>query len=99
MVMAQSMLIQVRVDKELKEDMDKLLNDLGLDIPTAVRMFLKQVQRRRGLPFAVSQFNPNAETIAAMEEAEKIANDPNRKRYSSFSEILDEVKGEMLNEV
>lgn len=36
--------------------------------------------------------------INAMEEAEIIAQDSNRKRYSSFSEILDEVKGEMANE-
>jgi len=50
---AQTALIQVRVDKDLKNDIDELFSNLGLDTSTAIRMFLKQVERRRGLPFDV----------------------------------------------
>ena len=39
--------------------------------------------------------NPNAETIAAMEETEQIIRDPNRKRYSSFKELLNEIDAEI----
>jgi len=41
---------------------------------------------------------PNGETVAAMLEAERIAHDPNVKGYSSFSELLQEVKDEMFLE-
>jgi len=51
--MPQTALIQVRVDKNLKNDIDEIFNSLGLDTSTAVRMFFKQVERRRGLPFDV----------------------------------------------
>ncbi|MCL2054580.1 MAG: hypothetical protein FWG90_09160 [Oscillospiraceae bacterium] len=37
---------------------------------------------------------PNAETIAAMEEAERISSDPNTKRYSNFAELLEDVLSE-----
>lgn len=51
--MAHSSLIQVRVDDALKQSAESLFNDLGMDTPTAVRMFLKQAVMRRGLPFSV----------------------------------------------
>ena len=52
--MPQTALIQVRIDKELKNEIDELFKNLGLDTSTAIRMFLKQVERRRGLPFDVT---------------------------------------------
>lgn len=38
---------------------------------------------------------PNEETIAAMEEAARIATDPNTKRYVDFSELLAEIRTEI----
>lgn len=92
--MAQNALIQVRVDDSLKKEADALFTDLGFDTPTAIRIFLKQAIKQHGLPFEVVQHVPNAETIAAMEEADRISRDPNTKRYHSFSELLQEVQQE-----
>jgi len=39
--------------------------------------------------------NPNAETIAAMEETEQIIHDTNRKHYSSFKELIAEIDAEI----
>ena len=47
--------IQIRVDQALKTEAEKLFSDLGLDIPTAVRLFLKQSLINNGLPFAVER--------------------------------------------
>jgi len=47
--------IQIRVDQTLKTEAEKLFSDLGLDIPTAVRLFLKQSLINNGLPFAVER--------------------------------------------
>ena len=93
--MAQSNLIQVRVDDGLKKQADALFSDLGLDTPTAIRIFLKQAVKQQGLPFQVAQPTPNAQTVAAMEEADRISRDPQTKRYHSFSELLAEVQDEV----
>jgi DNA-damage-inducible protein J len=53
--MAQTALIQVRVDAELKQEAETLLKDLGLDASTAVRVFFKQMIAKRGIPFPITQ--------------------------------------------
>ena len=93
--MAQNTLIQVRVEDSLKKDADALFSDLGLDTPTAIRIFLKQSIKKHGLPFDVVQPTPNTETIAAMEEADRISRDPQTKKYKGFSELLAEVQNEV----
>jgi DNA-damage-inducible protein J len=52
--MAQTALIQVRVDAELKKEAEALLKDMGLDTPTAIRLFFKQVITKRCIPFAIT---------------------------------------------
>ena len=47
--------IQIRIDQTLKTEAEKLFSDLGLDIPTAVRLFFKQSLVNNGLPFAVER--------------------------------------------
>ena len=47
--------VQARIDSKLKQEAEKLFNDLGFDIPTAIRMFLTQCVKREGLPFDVSR--------------------------------------------
>ena len=43
--------IQVRVDERTKRRSKKILNDIGLDMSSAVKLFLHQVIIRRGIPF------------------------------------------------
>lgn len=49
--MAEQVLVQVRVDKKLKEEVSEIFEMLGLDLPTAIRMFLVRSKLERGLPF------------------------------------------------
>jgi DNA-damage-inducible protein J len=56
--MSQSSVIQVRVDSQLKEDAERLFTDLGLDIPSAIRLFLKQAIACNGIPFPIKRWNP-----------------------------------------
>jgi len=46
-------LVQVKIDKDLKEQADRLFNELRLDTTTAIRMFLKQAINKDGLPFSI----------------------------------------------
>lgn len=82
----------ISLDPELKRSSQELFADLGMDLSTAVTLFLKQSLRVQGLPFAVTRENPNAETIAAMNEYYEMKNHPEKyKRYSSFKDAMDEV--------
>lgn len=93
--MAQNALIQVRVDKDLKETADALFAHLGMDTPTAIRVFLRQAVMNDGLPFEV-RCVPNAETVAAMDEADQIARDPNAKKYDTTKELFEELRAECI---
>ena len=50
--MADQTVIQVRVDNELKEQVAEIYDRIGIDIPTAVRMFFKATVREDDLPFS-----------------------------------------------
>ena len=89
-------LVQTCVEPELKEDVENILNDNGLDIPMAIRIFFAQIRRIQGLLFEVRSYSN--ETIAAIEEAELISRDSRARIYSSFSEILDEAKAALVDE-
>ena len=49
--MAEQVLIQFRADKALKQDVADIYEQLGMDLPTALRMFMKKSKQVRGLPF------------------------------------------------
>ena len=84
--MANTALVQARVEPGIRDYANIILAENGLDIPTAIRMFLTKVTQVGGIPFEVRSFN--AETIAAMEEANRISTDPSVKSYDSFAELL-----------
>ena len=44
-------LLQVRIDDRLKNQSNEILEEIGIDLSTAIRMFLKKVVYERGLPF------------------------------------------------
>ncbi len=49
--MAEQVLVQFRADKDLKEEVADIYNQLGMDLPTAFRMFMNKSKQVRGLPF------------------------------------------------
>ena len=87
--------INIRMDENLKKDFDALCNELGLNMTTAFNIFARTVVRRNGLPFPVELETPNAETLAAIEEVERMKHNPNKKVYSSFSELLKEIEADV----
>ena len=83
--------VSIRMDVELKKQAEDLFADLGMNMTTAMTMFLRQTVRNQGIPFEISRV-PNAETIAAMQEAERIARDPGVKGYTDLDELFRELK-------
>ena len=82
---------QIRVDEELKKQATDLFAQLGLDMSSAMNMFLRQCVLRGGIPFSVEIPNYKAEVIEAMMEAKRISKDPNTKTYGSFAEAIEDM--------
>jgi len=51
--------IQVRVDSNLRKEADTFFGNAGLDMSSAVRLFLKQVVIRQCLPFDIVAEKPD----------------------------------------
>jgi DNA-damage-inducible protein J len=79
---AKTRMIHARIEPRLKRSAEKVFAELGVTTTEAIRLFLKQVELHRGLPFPV--LIPNRQTIRAMAEANQPAK---LKRYGSFREL------------
>lgn len=85
---------QIRIDSDVKVQANTLFNELGMDMSSAVNIFLRQCILRGGLPFNVELPKYNETTLNAMTEAKRISRDPDIKGYSS----LDGLKTALLSE-
>lgn len=77
-----------RIDPELKAQSTALLDNLGVSLGTAINIFLRKLVSVGGFPFDVrvekdvrKSSIPNRETVEALLEAERIADDPNVPAY------------------
>lgn len=85
--------ISIRMDAELKAAAEELFDELGMSISTAFNIFVKQSLREGRIPFTISRGVPNRETIAALQEAERISKDPHVKGYRNVDEMFEDILG------
>ena len=72
--MQKQSLIQFRIDQNFKQEAEEICEQLGTDLPTVLRMCLKQMVLQRGIPFPVhlpQEETPQAE--ASVTEGEDLA--------------------------
>ena len=62
--MVQQSLIQIRVDRPLKEEVASIFSSLGIDMSTAVRVFFQQCRKVKGIPFALTLADEHPKAIA-----------------------------------
>ena len=79
--------LNIRTDKVVKEQAEQIFNELGLNVSTAINIFLKTTIREHGIPFDLKLAYPNATTFAAIEEGEKITSDPNTPGYTNIEDL------------
>ncbi len=85
----------ISIDADIKLKAQELFADFGLDLSTAINIFLRQSVRENAIPFSIQREVPNADTIAAMKEVEELSVNPEKyKRYKSFSELMKEVESD-----
>ncbi len=90
--MADTTTFTVRMDRDVKQQCEAIYGELGLNLTTAINIFLRKSMRVGGFPFDIRLERPNKETVAAMLEAERIAADPNVKGYTDLDELFAELE-------
>ena len=93
--MAKTDNLNIRIEPELKKEVEKTLNDLGMNIADAVTVFLKQVVMTNSIPFMIKKPKYNKETIEALKEADAIMEKPeDYKSYDNVYDIIEEIDNE-----
>ena len=87
-------LIQVRIDNDLKVKANQIFSDLGLDISSAIRMFLKRSVLENGIPFSmVLPAEHNTLNLNSLQALDEISNSAKKSGVSDMS--LDEINEEI----
>ena len=79
--------LNIRTDKEIKDQADRIFSELGLNMTTAINIFLRTTIRENGIPFALKLDVPNETTAAAIEEGRRIASDSSVKGYTNMNDL------------
>lgn len=81
--------LNIRTDKAIKDQAEKIFAELGLNMTTAINMFLRCTIRESGIPFELKLEVPNDITVNAIKEGENILKDSTAPRYSSINALKD----------
>lgn len=90
--MAKTDTLNIRIEPELKKEVEETLNDLGMNIADAVTIFFKQIVMTESIPFIIRKPKLNAETIKAINDAEKGINVS--KEYTNLDEMWNDLEKE-----
>ncbi len=87
-------MLQVRIDDETKNKANALFNELGIDLSTAVRIFIKKCLAVGGLPFEMNVSKTTINAIVAADEMRKISkeNGNDKMTLDEINEIISETR-------
>lgn len=87
--------INVQVDAKDKEQATSILKNLGLNMSTAINMFIKQIIKKDGIPFEVVNPKPSKELLEALQEGEDIlSGKKNVKGYHNVNDMINDILNE-----
>jgi DNA-damage-inducible protein J len=84
--------LNIRIDEDLKRRAEEIFNELGLNMSTALTVFLRQTVRYNGIPFEMRLETPNAETLAAMEDVRLRRN--LKGPFNSVKELMEDLNAD-----
>ena len=88
MAISNSTNMSIRLDKNLKKEAETLFKNLGLNMTTAINMFLTQSVREQSIPFKSTMEKPNKKLLKALQEAERINKDSNVSGYDTIEDLI-----------
>lgn len=78
--------INIRIDENLKKQSERIFEEIGLGMTSALTIFLKAVVRNNGIPFALEL--PNQKTLEAFKEVDDISSCKKKaKKYKNADEL------------
>ena len=83
--------IQIRVDEQLKNQASAIYNELGIDLSSAIRMFLKKTVSDGGLPFSTKISESTLDAILAAEKM-RVLSEQNGNSELTLEEINEEIQ-------
>ena len=90
--MAKTASMYVRIDPQIKSDVENIYAQYGMSITDAINVFLYTSRNVGGLPFDLRPSVPNAETLEAIEEVKRMKKDPSiGKAYTDIDEMMKEL--------
>lgn len=84
----------IRIDEKLKKESQDLFASLGMDMTTAVNIFLRQAVKEQAIPFRIGEPVPNYGTKEALSEIADMRKHP--EKYKSYSDV-DEMMKDLLS--
>lgn len=87
--MANTTNLNIRIDEDLKRQADAIFSELGLNMSTAINMFLRYSVRYGGIPFELRVEKPNAETLAAIDDVNNNRN--MSKTFASVDDLMEDL--------
>jgi DNA-damage-inducible protein J len=88
-IMANTTNLNIRVDEELKRQAEAIFAELGLNMSTAMNIFLRYSVRYGGIPFDLRVEKPNAETLSAIDD---VSNNRNiSKTFDSVNALMEDL--------
>ncbi len=82
----------ISIDEDIKPKAQEMLAEFGLDLSTAVNMFLRHMLREKAIPFEIRKDVPNVTTMEALAEAEEMGKNPEASRtFSSVDELMEDL--------
>lgn len=86
----------ISIDADIKAKAQELFSDFGLDLSTAINIFLRQSVRENSIPFQIYRDVPNEETVFAMKEIEDMEKNPEKyKGYNDVNQMMEDILGEV----
>ena len=83
--------LSIRMERELKEQAENLFSELGMNMTTALNIFIRQSVRQGKIPFEISLNRPNAETAAALREIADMRSGKIPKQSASVTDFVREM--------
>ena len=91
--MAKTSSLHIRIEPQIKERAEKILNGLGMTAAEAINIYLRQIILNVGIPFEIKAPDFDEDLLEALEEAEKMEKHPeNYKKYHSVKELMEGLK-------
>ena len=83
--------LSVRTDPTLKKQAEKFLDDVGLNMSTAINLYLRKIVLEQRIPFEISLPQLSAESRAALQEAEELKKPSVGKVFKSIDELREDL--------